>query len=231
MAIEGCVHSKSKKERYMSGRAWIVSIFVVGVFAILTTLHLIQRFDYAASLMEINELKITCKILEKCIDERENTLAQYEAIESKEAISEYIRKVNPKIFNLISDLLATKFIECSSDFEIPVGVIVALAQVESTFKYDAISDKGAVGIMQVEPKTWIDTLVNENIITYKQDLFDPSKNIIAGTYILKHYYDQCEESNKMEYAITRYLGGTKNGHFAKVMKSCGEYYLFIKERK
>lgn len=220
----------SKLKRYKI-QMWIITIFAIIIVGTLVPLIMSVKWDNAGLKIEIVKLESTCKILEKNIDEREIIIEKYKSIENDIVISKYIRKSNYKVFVGMSNILAKAFIETSSRFNFPVGVIVSLAQVESTFKYDAISDKKAIGIMQVEPTTWTETLIDEGIITNKLDLFDPIKNIIAGTYILRHYYDQTDKGNKVEYALTRYLGGTKNGHYAKVMKACGEYYMFINTTK
>ena len=195
--------------------ALLVGLFIGGVYVG----QLTKVDEYTIELKEANS---------KLIALMEKHLKAVESLENEDVVTRYIMKTNTKVFHTLANLLAESFINSSKEFKLPLGIVLNLGRVESTFKYDAVSEKDAIGIMQVEPKTWVETLVKEGIITSKRDLYDPVKNIRAGTYILRHYYDQCDEGDPMEYAITRYLGGVKNGHFDKVMRAVGEYYLFIR---
>jgi hypothetical protein len=52
---------------------------------------------------------------------------------------------------------------------------------------------------------------------------------MAGTKILRVYLDEGIAkgvTNPMDYAVTRYLGGTKNDHYRNLCTAIGEYYVF-----
>jgi hypothetical protein len=68
---------------------------------------------------------------------------------------------------------------------VPVPVVLAVIKQESQFSTNAISNKGAKGLMQIMPETW-------KIFTkadYKQ-VHDPIQNIDVGTRFLADLYKQ-----------------------------------------
>jgi hypothetical protein len=51
----------------------------------------------------------------------------------------------------------------------------------------AISPKGAIGLMQIVPRTWVELSVRNQLGT---DPFDPRDNILAGTAYLREMHDR-----------------------------------------
>ena len=86
-------------------------------------------------------------------------------------------------------------------------VVAAVIKVESNFAPMAISQKGAVGLMQVMPKTaqWV-AKTNNWSLTNTQ-LFDPDTNIKIGTWYLGYLFRQF---NGLTLAIAAYNGGRGN---------------------
>lgn len=70
---------------------------------------------------------------------------------------------------------------------IPQPVIWAVIGVESRGNLRATSPKGAMGLMQLMPRTWSQLRTQLDL---KEDAFDPHDNIIAGTYYLRFLYDR-----------------------------------------
>jgi hypothetical protein len=67
--------------------------------------------------------------------------------------------------------------KASLKHKLPLGLIVAVIKAESGFRKNAVSSKGACGLMQLMPKTAEELGV--------KDMFDPEENINAGTKYLK----------------------------------------------
>ena len=74
----------------------------------------------------------------------------------------------------------------SSDYRIPVRIILAVIAAESAFDPRAVSRAGARGLMQIMPLTARDLGVDPN------DLFDPCINVDAGTRYMRFLADRFE---------------------------------------
>ncbi len=88
-------------------------------------------------------------------------------------------------------------------------LILALIQVESTFRQFAVSSRGALGYMQVMP-FWVKAIGRDD-----HDLFDTNLNLRYGTVILRHYLDL--ESGDMFRALARYKGTRDRDDYAKMV--------------
>lgn len=77
--------------------------------------------------------------------------------------------------------------EASGRFAIPARWIRAVMQIESRGDEHAISSRGAMGLMQLMPGTWIELSVRYGL---GGDPFDPHDNIIAGAAYLKDMHDR-----------------------------------------
>lgn len=79
----------------------------------------------------------------------------------------------------------------SDEYAVPEEVIYAVMNTESSFKSDAVSKKGAIGLMQITPDT-LDWLcmrhgTDEN---NPELLYNPEINIKYGTYFLSLLYTE-----------------------------------------
>ncbi len=81
---------------------------------------------------------------------------------------------------------------------LPPELVLAVIQVESAFRADAISSAGAVGLMQIMP-FWI-----RELGLPADDLKDPGRNLRYGTTILAHYL--AVERGDFTRALARYNG-------------------------
>jgi len=92
------------------------------------------------------------------------------------------------------------FEAAASKHKVPVTIILSVAKGESNFDEQAVSNKGAVGIMQIQyPQT-----AAHLGITDKAELFKPCNNISAGTRYLSDLYDKY---NSWHYALAAYNYG------------------------
>ena len=76
----------------------------------------------------------------------------------------------------------------ASDYGVPEYLVYAVIKTESDFQSGAVSEAGAVGLMQMMPDTfnWLTTLTKEKLDTGL--LYDPETNIKYGTYYLSYLY-------------------------------------------
>lgn len=95
--------------------------------------------------------------------------------------------------------------QASQTFDVDKAVILAMINVESRFKKNAISNKGAVGLMQVMPSTADDLAKELGLESF--DLTNPTDNITLGTY----YIGQLQKKyGCLETALCAYNAGPTN---------------------
>ncbi len=88
-------------------------------------------------------------------------------------------------------------------------LIAAIIKVESNFRPDALSPKGARGLMQLMPDTaaWVSEQLALEFFDTK-DLFEPAVNIQIGTWYLAHLLREFD--NNLNVALASYNGGRGN---------------------
>ena len=86
-----------------------------------------------------------------------------------------------------SDPYAAYIAEASRRFGVPVAWIMAVMRAESAGDMQAVSRKGAMGLMQLMPDTWAGLRVRHGL---GRDPFDPHDNILAGTAYLREMFDR-----------------------------------------
>jgi soluble lytic murein transglycosylase-like protein len=88
---------------------------------------------------------------------------------------------------VMSDPLAGFVAEAAQRFAIPERWIRAVIAIESAAAAQAVSPKGAMGLMQIMPETWSALRQRYGL---GADPFDPHDNIIAGTAYLRELCDR-----------------------------------------
>jgi len=77
--------------------------------------------------------------------------------------------------------------EAARRFDLPLAWIDAVVTVESDGDPRAVSPKGAMGLMQLMPSTWIEL---RDRLALGDDPFDPRANILAGSAYLREMLDR-----------------------------------------
>lgn len=81
----------------------------------------------------------------------------------------------------------------SAEYAVPEEIIYAVIHTESSFESDAVSKKGAIGLMQITPETfdWLRMKMGESDTPVSSDLlYNPENNIKYGTYFLSLLYTE-----------------------------------------
>ena len=93
----------------------------------------------------------------------------------------------------------------SKEFGLDENLVYSVIKVESKFRKDAISHKGAKGLMQISDITreWAKEELNLGEI----DIFDPETNIKIGCWYLSKLY---REFGRLDLVIAAYNGGSGN---------------------
>jgi len=85
-------------------------------------------------------------------------------------------------------------------------LVVAVMKVESGFEPEAVSEKGAMGLMQIMPLTGEELGRKLDL----EDITEPRSNIHGGMFYLKRLYDYFEgadPSDRMKLALAAYNAG------------------------
>jgi soluble lytic murein transglycosylase len=92
--------------------------------------------------------------------------------------------------------------------DLPKSLVFAVIREESGFRPDVVSRAGAIGLMQLMPRTaqYVGQLIRLEVDL--DQLFDPDLNILLGTTYLKRLLRQYE--GNLYYALAAYNGGPTN---------------------
>lgn len=99
---------------------------------------------------------------------------------------------------------------------LPVELVLGVMKRESDFTVSSVSHKGALGIMQIMPKTWAIYVTKLNLDVSIQAAFDPKLNVRVGIYILQDLYSAFKERNLSEedaraLTLSAYEAGLSGG--------------------
>ncbi|MDR1514484.1 MAG: transglycosylase SLT domain-containing protein [Synergistaceae bacterium] len=127
----------------------------------------------------------------------------------------FIRKTNPKIDAKTAWREAAALVHYSAKYGVPFALSTAVAKAESTFNPDAVSPKGASGVMQVMWKIHKGLLNSNGIYAASgaNPLSDPEKAIAAGCLLLSRYL---RAYGSLQLAMNRYSGGGSASYLRKV---------------
>lgn len=92
-------------------------------------------------------------------------------------------------------------------FDVDPALIAAVIYAESRFRSDAVSEAGAIGLMQLLPETgkWIAATGGERFRV--RDLYDPKVNVRYGSFYLDRLLDKYGD---VRFALAAYHAGQGN---------------------
>jgi soluble lytic murein transglycosylase-like protein len=90
--------------------------------------------------------------------------------------------------------------EASRRYEVDSHLIKAIVKAESNFDPQAVSRKGAKGLMQIMPQNFDELGISNP--------FDPRENIMAGTKYLRYLLNQFDDD--LQLALAAYNAGPNN---------------------
>lgn len=99
--------------------------------------------------------------------------------------------------------------ESASAYDVPPEVVFAVIYAESSFREQALSSQGAMGLMQLMPATYDELCRKLGIDAEEVSPFDPAVNIRCGTYYLHELY---LSFGRWDMAIAAYNAGIGRVH-------------------
>lgn len=96
--------------------------------------------------------------------------------------------------------------DAADEFGLDRSLVRAVVWAESGFDKTAVSDKGALGLMQLMPDT-LDECANALYIS-SPDGFDPTTSLRCGCYYLSLMLDKFDDN--VDYALMAYNAGENN---------------------
>lgn len=92
----------------------------------------------------------------------------------------------------------------ATTYDVNPVLIASVINAESGFRRNAVSSKGAIGLMQVMPQTGEWVAKKMNIEFNSETLKDPRTNILIGTYYLNYLLEKFED---IKTALIAYNAG------------------------
>ena len=172
--------------------AWLLTIlFFMGLVGLSISLAEMNA-KYESKQQVLSILSNQVLKLQFKLDTQRQKLAKYNFMEYK---NRALSRRFPQ-FSFILDEVYRKSLQYGFKPDLVLGVV----QVESDFNPEAVSFRGAYGLMQVNLAVWRDPLdIDENRI------FDVEYNIDLGLKVLKHYYE--ETNGNLKLALHLYNNG------------------------
>jgi len=102
------------------------------------------------------------------------------------------------------------------------SIALAVARIESGFRPHVVSSAGAIGVMQIMPRTGRDVFDLS-----RTELFDPAINIRAGVTFLDQLIDRYD--GRIDLALSHYNGGSRvtSGPQPKIIPATRGYVLKV----
>lgn len=107
--------------------------------------------------------------------------------------------------------------QAASLYSLPIELLLAVIKVESNFNPQAVSKKGAQGLMQLMPSTAADLGV--------LDPFDPRQNILAGARYLRTLVNEFD--GQVALAVAAYNAGARAVRRAQGIPPIAETQAYV----
>ena len=146
-----------------------------------------------------------------------HAISQAECFEDRYESAVWYTMMEPRLRRIVKDrqerLDILKFVFCETrrdgETRLPPGLVMALIMVESRFDRWAVSNVGAVGLMQVMP-FW-----PEELGMRRYELTRAAPNIRMGCAILRFYLKK--ERNSVTRALARYNGSVSRRDYSSLV--------------
>jgi len=141
----------------------------------------------------------------------------------EQEIFQFIMKFSDSITKTDGRKLAKLILEECDNYEIDPFIVLAVIQTESNFTPKAVSSKGAIGLMQVMPRTG-EYVAKDRGISYtgRNSLYDPFVNVKLGIHYLSFLEDKFDT---IENALAAYNYGPSKFANSKTLSTNPPKYV------
>ena len=209
-------------------KQWFITISVALIFGAISIMFGLKNMELnkvvdnqAESIQEVMHRKmIVFNQWEECKDQVDHLASSfYEKTEDNiDSISNYIIASYPSVPREVASLISEAISRYSYTYDVPVELMVAIMEQESSFNPQAIGSSGERGLMQIHPKWWKDFLGLDN----KRDLHDIAFGTECGARILKQLLE--ETRGNLKLALKKYNGG--NIYPSQIYERVGKFLTF-----
>ena len=100
-----------------------------------------------------------------------------------------------------------ELLSAAEEFEIDPCLLAALVYCESSFRADAVSNVGAIGLMQIMPETgeWLSGKIELDGEYTVESLYEPEVNLRLGCWYLSFLHRRYD--GRWQEALTAYIAG------------------------
>lgn len=129
------------------------------------------------------------------------------------------RVLGTKTYTALAATISKSISANCDKYALPPAIVLGLMETESQFNPQALSNRSAKGLMQ------INLVVNGpelKEILPETEVFDPAKNTEAGCYLLRKFL---AEDNRLDRALDHYLGAGVKEYRDKVLAATGRALL------
>lgn len=201
-----------------------MKFFVQTLFAIAALVFgFFMGVRYQARVESLNEVNTLVRVQkEKIASLRDDN----QRLKTVVLLREFLDKESIRIPETTVNDIAGSIHEASRRFDLPPEMILAVIRIESAFDINALSNKGAVGLMQIMPATGEEIARDLRMSWPGVDILrDPQANIEMGTYYLTKLIGQF---NNLAVALAAYNHGP--GRIAELSEAKAELPMEYAEK-
>ena len=180
-----------------------MKFFVQTLFAIAALVFgFFMGVRYQARVESLNEVHTLVQVQKSKIDSLRD---DNQRLRTVVLLREFLDKESIRLPQGTLNDIAASIHEASQRYKLPPEMILAVIRIESAFDINALSNKGAVGLMQILPSTGQEIARDLRIEWRGEDLLrDPQANIEMGAYYLTKLIAQF---NNLSVALAAYNQG------------------------
>ena len=139
------------------------------------------------------------------VDAEDRLQDEIERLKTIAGIREVLEDHYPSVSHQEKREVADSIYDACKMYDLPVELVLAVIETESAFNDTATSHKGALGLMQVLPRTGRAIAKEINVeLGEKIGLFDRRTNILLGSYYLKKMLSRYK---RLDHALLAYNAG------------------------